>query len=136
MILWGKINVNHHNEGRQAQEFLSECMQLFKIIRQHQLCNLQVLQTCSGYLTNADSYRPLQKYQWNHMVRTGSAMRSGVDWAACFMLNSPIRSTCEITSEVITRPWTSGQNAAALSQSWLQTFMICIFKSKQCIRNG
>lgn len=53
------------------------------------------------------------------MVRTGSAIRNGVDWAKLFVLNNPMRSTCEITNAVTMRPWTSGQNAAALSYSWL-----------------
>ena len=74
--------------------------------------------TCNGYLTKADLWRPWQNL-WNHIVSTGRAMRNGADCAASFVLISPSRASCEITNAVITRPWTSGQNAAPLSYSWL-----------------
>lgn len=74
--------------------------------------------TCNGCLTKAGSYRPLQ-YRWNDIVRIGRVMSNGVELAASFVLNNPINSSCEITNANIIRPWTSGQNAAALSYSWL-----------------
>lgn len=46
-------------------------------------------------------------------------MRNGVDRAAFFVLNNPIRSNCDIINAAIIRLWTSGQNAAALSYRWL-----------------
>ena len=65
---------------------------------------------------NAGSKRPLQNL-WNQIVRIGRAMRNGVDEAAFFVLNNPIRSNCEKTIAVTIRPWTAGQKAAALSYS-------------------
>lgn len=74
--------------------------------------------TCNGCLMKAGSYRPLQ-YKWNAIVKTGRVMSNGVELAASFVLNNPINRSCEITNANMIRPWISGQNAAALSYSWL-----------------
>lgn len=47
----------------------------------------------------------------------GSARRNGVDEIGFFVLNYPIKSSCDMVNAAITRPWTSGQNVAPLSYS-------------------
>ncbi|KAK9022990.1 hypothetical protein V6N11_003226 [Hibiscus sabdariffa] len=57
------------------------------------------------------------KYRFFQIVRTARATRSGADLAKCFVLDNPMRVTCDTSKAIIMRPWTSSQKAAALSYS-------------------
>ena len=48
------------------------------------------------------------------MVKIGRTRNNGVDWAASFVLRSPINNTSDIIRFTITQRFTSGQNAAPL----------------------
>lgn len=61
-----------------------------------------LIQTCNGYLTNADSKRPLQN-QWNQIVKMGRTMMAGVESADFSVLNNPMKRSCAMIKPIIRR---------------------------------